>query len=291
MQTNFVKLLLYVCCISMLSSCVVKKTTKLLGNQKSFSSVSYEFHNERILKIKDASVKEIETVIKELSHPERIRVLQLDSLNLKALPKNILKLSKLEHLSLVYNPKLNFDKELHQIENLPLVFLNLSSNKLTSIPKAIPNFKKLEDLNLSYNRIHKGADYEILAKLEKLSLLWLQHNQLDEIPPEIGTISGLKRLFLDHNNLKNLPDKLQQIKHLRVVHIGHNLIETYPVVFNKMRSLVLVHLNNNKISNLSKAYAKEKFCSKGLVLTDNPLDATEKKWIRKNFKNYFLLIL
>lgn len=243
----------------------------------------------RMLCIKEAGLGQVERILAKVQHPEKLKVLKLDSLNLVYLPKNIKRFSRLEQLSLRYNPNLNLQDAVENISKLPLQFLDLSHNKITMLPKNLSQLQTLEDLNLSFNKVHKGENYKLLAALKKLRLLWLDGNEIKKLPKEIGELTQLERLFLDYNQLVVFPTEMQEMNKLRVLHLGYNKLKEYPEVFYKMKMLILLHLNNNNIENLSEAYKKKKINVKGIVLDGNPFSKEEKEWVRKNFAPFFLL--
>ena len=74
----------------------------------------------------------------------------------------------------------------------------ISFNKLDSIPNAIQGCGKLETLLLNDNQI-KDIDVEGLQKLKSLAVLDLSNNNIQHVPPELGTITQLRSLQLEGN--------------------------------------------------------------------------------------------
>eukprot|EP00741_Cyanophora_paradoxa_P013694 tig00020704_g13220.t1 len=83
--------------------------------------------------------------------------------------------------------------------------LDLDGNKLTRIP---------------------GAK---LAKLTNLETLWLQCNQLMELPPETGRLANLKELYVRDNRLTALPPELGRLAALEQLYVERNpVVDSWP---------------------------------------------------------------
>ena len=60
------------------------------------------------------------------------------------------------------------------------------------------------------------------ATLTNLRVLYLSHNDIDEVPPFIGTLEQLELLDLRNNDLSELPEEIANLKKLRVLYISGN---------------------------------------------------------------------
>jgi leucine-rich repeat kinase 2 len=97
-----------------------------------------------------------------------------------------------------------------------LKVLDLSHNKLTHLPSPEKWMtKQLKELVVAHNnikRIHLDTDVSNWSNLERLNV---SHNNLKDIPKEIGSLSSLALLDLSHNTgISSLPDEMGQLSNL-----------------------------------------------------------------------------
>lgn len=230
----------------------------------------------------------LEAFFNEIPNPEALEILILDSLQLDDVPSNIKRFSNLKHLSLNHNPKADFETIFNTIAHLPLAFLNVQHNAMEKLPETLIKLQKLNSINLNHNRLHSGENYNTLSHLPELSSLWLTHNELTTLPPEIGRLGALRNLYIEHNELTGFPSEITQLERLWVLHAGHNGFEEIPLELSEMKILILLHLNNNKIHHISEAFTSKKHSIKGIILDNNALsDADKKRWARE-FDPYFI---
>lgn len=127
--------------------------------------------------------------------------LALNGLQLKELPRTILKFRKLVYLDLYDNQLSTLPPEITKLKNLTT--LDLSSNQLSTLPPEITKLTNLSEFCLHYNKL-STLPTEI-AKLKKLTELYLHNNQLSTLPPEIAKLTNLTKLYLSDNPLKQPP--------------------------------------------------------------------------------------
>eukprot|EP00741_Cyanophora_paradoxa_P002335 tig00000600_g2265.t1 len=101
--------------------------------------------------------------------------------------------------------------------------LNLSGNKLTRIP---------------------GAE---LAKLTNLETLWLQCNQLMELPPEIGRLAALQELDVNSNQLTALPPEIGRLAALQVLDVYNNQLTALPSEIGRLPALKELRVHGNPV--------------------------------------------
>lgn len=241
------------------------------------------------INLKDTQQIALDSLFINFEHPEYVTTIILDSLNLKQLPKSIERFTNLKQLSLVGNPRLNFEQAVENCSSTPIAFLNLQQNELTTLPNNLSKLQSLTDINLAYNRLADENNFKILGEINALNEVWLDHNNLKELPKSIGQLQQITRLYIGHNELAALPDELAVMKKLKVLHAEYNKLTTFPEVFLCTPSLILVHLNNNNISTVSRSFSEHKSSVKGLILDNNPISDEERKWIETAFSNFFLL--
>ncbi|WP_281986289.1 leucine-rich repeat domain-containing protein [Aquimarina aggregata] len=271
-----------------------KKISKIhrldLSNQnlKSLPESIKKIKDLRMLDISSNPELDLQQVFEQLAQYNTIEILILDSLSIEKLPESIKQLSKLKQLSLAYNPKIDLEYNFDLIAELPIEFLNLKGNELSKLPENIKTIPTIKDLNLSFNTIKTARNFELLGMLPNLYSLWLDHNQLDKLPPEISKVNQVRFLYIDHNRLQKFPKEMSKMK-TWVIHAGYNEFTQLPKVFTTMKSLFMVHINNNKINTIPTVYEVEKYSLAGLILDNNPITEKEKIKAKKLFKGFFLL--
>ena len=114
-----------------------------------------------------------------------------------------------------------------QLNNLRI--LSLSGNNLTTIPNDVCNLKSLVTLNLSSNKISGGS----LSCLTGLERLYLNNNELTNLPSGITEMQSLKLLYLFSNKLTTLDEKLAKLTNLDVLFIQFNKIVEEPNIFRQ----------------------------------------------------------
>ena len=262
-------------------------------SQKSLTSDEIQQLDKlRMLKLSTRTSSELELFLDHLPNPQELRVLILDSIQLKQLPASIQRFTSLQHLSLSHNKQLDLEQVINVIKELPIVFLNVQNMGLTEIPKAIESLTQLEDFNVSGNRLEEFDDYDYLASLDNLKSLWLTQNNLKRLPPSLGSLKQVRNLYIEHNQLKSIPESMLGMERLWVLHAGHNLFTELPENFGKMPALFLLHLNNNKISSIPDSYLKKRnYGFRGLILENNELSPETRDFFTKKFDHFFILAL
>ncbi|MBL4755475.1 MAG: leucine-rich repeat domain-containing protein, partial [Flavobacteriales bacterium] len=96
----------------------------------------------------------------------------------------------------------------------------MSHNNLNEIPENIKTNRNLSNLRLSYNDINTSKSIGRLAEVEKLKYLWLDHNNIEKLPPEIGELTQMAELYLGNNAIKELPDEIEKCNNLCVLYLG-----------------------------------------------------------------------
>nr|XP_056703232.1 leucine-rich repeat serine/threonine-protein kinase 2 [Euleptes europaea] len=165
-------------------------------------------------------------------HLKELKVLNISKNAVSFLVENFLKeCLKLEMLSAGMNL-------LNTIPDLPssITTLKLSQNRFSSIPEAILLLPHLRSIDLSNNKIislpgpvhWKSSNLrELLFNCNQIDVLdlnekpfsWfrleklhLSHNQLKEIPPQIGFLSNLTSLDVSYNSdLRSFPDEMGKL--------------------------------------------------------------------------------
>ncbi|XP_046345995.1 leucine-rich repeat and death domain-containing protein 1-like [Haliotis rufescens] len=139
-----------------------------------------------------------------------LKVLMLDTNELKDLPPEIALLQQLERIA-------------------------LSNNHFSSLPSNFCNLKNLQSLHMANNDFKEFPLQ--LCKLENLEFLDISDNHISSLPEEIRDMKQLETLLLFINDLTKLPDIICTLTQLRCLWIGNNRIRQLPRDFGKLLKL------------------------------------------------------
>ena len=119
-----------------------------------------------------------------------------------------------------------------------------------------------------------------IGKLKKSTRLNIPQNKLAELPIEIGKLNNLRVLNVRENQLKSLPPEIGNLKKLASLDISCNKLMALPPEIGKLKNLRELYVNNlgwegssegeNKISDLPKEILQLTKLEK-LDLRGNPL--------------------
>jgi Leucine-rich repeat (LRR) protein len=123
---------------------------------------------------------------------------------LKAFPKELFEMKKLEAIKLRSNPIKYLPDRLGSMVNLKI--LNISYCLLTELPASLYDLHNLCHLDVSYNRLGK----------------------IDE---DVTRLSKLKTLIYDGNEIEYLPACMLKMKHLERVSVRNNYL--HPLIWQK----------------------------------------------------------
>lgn len=119
-----------------------------------------------------------------------------------------------------------------------------------------------------------------IGLLVNLKLLYLNDNQLINLPPEIGNLVNLKSLIVSVNKLTDLPSTIVRLTKLESLYLGNNEFTKLPTL---PPNLSLLHMPNNKLTTL---------CGIGdlinLNITNNRLAEFPKELFGTNIVNLFV---
>jgi len=247
--------------------------------------------NLRYLNLTGTHSSNVEIVLSKLPQLKKLKVLILDSCDLYSVPKSIIQLKNVEHISLANNPNLDIERTINLLQKLPnLEKLNLASNQIGQLPVSFNLLENLKVLRLSGNFINKVEDFKILGSVKKLSVLWLDNNNITELPKTIGELK-VEELYLDNNSITKLPKEIKSCKKMRVLYLGNNQFKTLPVEITSMRKLLFLVINENQITSIPAEFITEKYPLMAIILSKNNLPETEVLKAKRYFKGFFLLEL
>ena len=116
------------------------------------------------------------------------------------LPGSILeKGTHLQYLNFSNNQLTKIPTEISNLGNLREICL--SFNKFREIPASLQACEKLETLLINDNQIQE-IDVEGLRKLKLLAVLDLSNNDIQQVPPELGTLTQIRSLQLEGNSFR-----------------------------------------------------------------------------------------
>ena len=89
-----------------------------------------------------------------------------------------------------------------------------------------------------------------IGTLSKLVLLDCNDNWLSALPPELGRCEQLEELLLYKNSIKALPKELSELRSLKVLNIFNNKVTRLPAELGQLPALEEVNLAANKLMAL-----------------------------------------
>ncbi|MEW2378812.1 COR domain-containing protein [Micromonospora sp. NPDC047812] len=113
---------------------------------------------------------------------------------------------------------------------------------------------------------------DLLARAD-LEVLVLYHNEIAELPAEVGKLHRLERLDLAGNSLTTLPTEIGELKRLRELDLGGNLLTKLPPQIGELPELHLLDLRDNQLTTLPTSLAPLLVRGQLTIRLDgNPLD-------------------
>ncbi|TKR80851.1 hypothetical protein L596_014844 [Steinernema carpocapsae] len=130
--------------------------------------------------------------------------------------------------------------------------LDYGASNLEEVPEGIERHAAhLRELFLDTNEIKELPKSIFLCK--KLERLTLQGNRLTMVPPEIGDLKYLVELNLEGNDIMDLPESLGKCSFLSILALSRNMtITTFPAAITELRTLTELSLNNTNLTELPK---------------------------------------
>lgn len=106
--------------------------------------------------------------------------------------------------------------------------------------------EKLTNFNPTAGKIaESGLDKDIFL-IESLNLLTICDTKLDEIPPEIASLSNLQNLLLYRNCISKFP-RIETLEKLKVLDLSFNTLTSVPDEINQLPNLSTINLSNNAL--------------------------------------------
>jgi Leucine-rich repeat (LRR) protein len=180
------------------------------------------------------------------------------------------------------NPKvIGAYQKLDQITNQTTIALYAREKILNFINEAIVRHKidtqsnRLDCTNCHLTRFPEALmeDPTLAAFWKNLSMLFLEHNQLDSLPEGLGRLAALQVLILDHNQLSSVPESLGQLTALKSLYLHHNRLDSLPESLGRLTALRWLDLSYNKLSSVPEALLGHLAALQYLCLQHNQLSS------------------
>jgi len=132
-----------------------------------------------------------------------------------------------------------------------------SWNNISHVDVLIAKIDTLTNLILDHNKIQKISPKIFDGKKFKcLKVMNLSYNQLDVLPMDFGKgMESLEYLDLSHNVLTELPDNMCICKALKSLFCTHNSLQTLPADMGELTSLERVFVSFNKLTAMPATLA------------------------------------
>ena len=200
----------------------------------------------------------------------------------------------------IYNcPKLTEWPEM--LNHLPeLQSLNIASNTGIQSTAMLDGWKafidgdsgaKIQVLYMGYNHLKEFPEYEFLSKMEKLVLLDCIYNELTDLHP-FGKNVNLTKLYLDHNQITEIPGQQEDdgysyfcgYKDVESFTFTYNQLTEVPDVFNAKSVYVMqaVDFSHNQITGFENGDEHHGINASTITLSYNKLSAFPKVLFKKN---------
>jgi len=125
--------------------------------------------------------------------------------------------------------------------------LDLCEQQLTMLPPTVVELTNLEELYLDSNQLAE-LPAEI-AQLVNLRVLSLTDNRLKALPSSIVELKNLEWLYLGKNQLAKLPTEITQLLNLKVISLNNNQIKALPLAITNLPNLKVLSLHNNPLTS------------------------------------------
>ncbi|XP_058481463.1 volume-regulated anion channel subunit LRRC8A-like [Solea solea] len=203
-----------------------------------------------------------------------LRELELVSCNLKHVPSIIFSLHNLQEIDLKDNNLTSIEAILTNKYPKWLVCLKVWYNNITHIPLQMRKLARLQRLYLNNNNIENVP--KELFDCQNLRFLDLSHNKLTSISANVGQLQKLQYFAVTANWIETLPPELFKCKKLHTLNVGNNRLQTLPSCINELTMLTELELRENLLSSLPVELGECRLLKKSrLVVEDNLFDTLQ----------------
>ncbi|XP_076643623.1 leucine-rich repeat-containing protein 47 [Halictus rubicundus] len=188
---------------------------------------------------------EEEGLDKSLFNLQHLNFLNISNTCLDEIPEDIEKLQNLTTLVLHSNQISKLPGTIDKLEKLKV--FDCSRNKLPSLPDQLGNLPQLTTLNLSSNIL---VSLPSQAANVKLSVLNLSNNKFENFPdicyPELIHLS---EIYVNGNQIKDIPVTISQLPSLKILNVADNSISVVPGEIADCYKLKELYLKGNNLTD------------------------------------------
>lgn len=134
------------------------------------------------------------------------------------------------------------------LSTLPLYHLNLSENNIRTVPSSIGDLKQLRVLRLDGNALTQIPD-EIGDLSGLINKLYLNDNYMTDLPISLAELP-VEVMYLQNNNLLEVPAQFGKLEHLKEIYLSNNQLTTLPVELADIDSLKKIDVRDNPIQSI-----------------------------------------
>ncbi|XP_028266043.1 fibromodulin [Parambassis ranga] len=142
------------------------------------------------------------------------------------------------------------------LQHIPVVpshikYVYLQRNHITSIQDGVfDNATNLVWVVLFHNQLSSDKiGKNVFSKLKNLDRLFLDHNELTRVPPNLP--NSITDLRLGHNRISKILSKsFEGMANLTTLHLQANVIEEVGGVFKGLKSLTMLDMRKNKLRKI-----------------------------------------
>ena len=172
-----------------------------------------------------------------------LNYLEISDTNLTEIPDEMSKLTNLINLALHRN---HIEKVGAFFNELPkLKFFDMSFNQLSALPETLV-LEPVHTLNLSNNKLSSLGK---MSSAVNLSILHLEHNELEALPEGLDALPHLLEIHAGNNLLKSLPDNLNTFPALKLLDVSENKLQHVPNSLSKCQRMKTLKLESNPLKD------------------------------------------
>lgn len=134
------------------------------------------------------------------------------------------------------------------------------------IEKAVLNWEK--SLDLSSLELETLPTVVLSKSLCHVTVLNLDYNDLQCLPPDISRLSALRVLSATGNKLRELPESIGKLENLQALHLNENCLQELPMCLSNLWHLEILDAVGNEIDSWNMGLAE---CLLELRLDENKL--------------------
>lgn len=172
-------------------------------------------------------------------------------------------------------------RELTVMPTVPsrMKYLYLQHNAITALPdEALANATGLVWVMMHYNQLTSDrVGKKAFAKLQSLERLYLQHNNLTRIPPNLPRT--LRDLRLNGNSISKVtPAALEGMDNLTILYLHDNAVTDMSSSLKGLKSLTLLDISGNKLKKVPDGLPEQLH---QLYLESNEISAVPEDFLRQ----------